>query len=82
MCFEHKYKLYINSQARFEYVLPSEYGDLSGLYFSAFSLNAERYSVSLRIQPECGKMRTRITPRTDTFYAVMMKTLNEDLQTY
>ena len=41
MCFEHKYKLYINSQARFEYVLPSEYGDLSGLYFSAFSLNAE-----------------------------------------
>ena len=28
------------------------------------------YSVSLRIQSECGKMRTRITPNTDTFYAV------------
>ena len=27
-------------------------------------------SVSLRIQSECGKMWTRITPNTDTFYAV------------
>ena len=30
----------------------------------------ERYGVSLRIQSEYGKMRTRITPNTDTFYAV------------
>ena len=42
----------------------------SGPYFSAFGLNTERYSVSLRIQFECGKMRTRITPNTDTFYGV------------
>ena len=53
----------------------------SGPHFSAFGLNTERYSVSLRIQSECGKMRTlfmqchchwkcRITPNTDTFYAV------------
>ena len=28
------------------------------------------YSVSFRIQSECGKMRTRITANTDTFYAV------------
>ena len=27
------------------------------------------FLVSLRIQFECGKMRTRITPNTDTFYA-------------
>ena len=27
-------------------------------------------SVSLRIQSECGKMGTRITPNTDTFHAV------------
>ena len=27
-------------------------------------------SVSLRIQSECGKMQTRITPSTDTFHAV------------
>ena len=29
------------------------------------------YLVSLRIQSEWGKMRTRITPNTDTFYAVL-----------
>ena len=28
------------------------------------------YGVSLRIQSECGKMRTRITPNTDSFYAI------------
>ena len=30
----------------------------------------ERYEVSLPIQSECGKMRTRITPNVDTFHAV------------
>ena len=29
----------------------------------------ESTEVSLRIQSECGKMRKRITPNTDTFYA-------------
>ena len=43
----------------------------SGPHFPAFRLNTERYSVSLRIQSECGKMRTRITPNTDTFYTVL-----------
>ena len=42
----------------------------SGPHFPAFGLNTERYSVSLRIQSECGKIRTRITPNTDTFHAV------------
>ena len=42
----------------------------SGPYFPAFRLNTERYSASLRIQSECGKMRTRITPNTETFHAV------------
>ena len=42
----------------------------SGPHFPAFELNTERYSVSLRIQPERGKIQTRITPNTDTFYAV------------
>ena len=36
----------------------SKYGLFSGPYFPAFGLNTERYSVSLRIQSECGKMRT------------------------
>ena len=42
----------------------------SGPHFPAFKLNAEIYGVSLRSQSECGKMRTKITPNTDTFYAV------------
>ena len=42
----------------------------SAPHFPAFRLNMERYGVSLRIQSEYGKMRTRITPNTDTFYAV------------
>ena len=35
----------------------------SGPHFPAFELNLERCSI-------CRKMRTRITPNTDTFYAV------------
>ena len=42
----------------------------SGSHFPTFGLNTERYSVSLRIQSEWGKMWTRITPNTDTFPAV------------
>ena len=36
-----------------------KYGVISGPYFPAFGLNTERYEVSLRIQSECGKIRTR-----------------------
>ena len=42
----------------------------SGPHFPVFGLNTDRYSVSLRIQSKYGKMRTRITLNTDTFYAV------------
>ena len=42
----------------------------SGPYFPALGLNAERYEVSLRIQSECRKIQTRITPNTDTFHTV------------
>ena len=49
----------------------------SGPHFPAFGLNTVSilssnagYSVSVRIQFECGKMGTRITPNTDTFHAV------------
>ena len=37
------------------------------------------YSVSLPIQSECGEIGTRKTPNTDTFRAVYMKTIREDL---
>ena len=47
------------------------YSELFWSAFPACGLNTERYFVSLRIQSECGKMQTRITPNTDTFYAVL-----------
>ena len=34
-------------------------GVISGPYFPAFVQNTERYFVPLRIQSECGKIRTR-----------------------
>ena len=43
----------------------------SGPYFPAFGLNTERYGLPLRIQCECGKIWTRITPNMDTFHAVI-----------
>ena len=45
--------------------------NFSGPYFPPFGLNTKRYSVSLRIQSECGKIRTRKTPNMDTFHAVV-----------
>ena len=43
----------------------------SGPYFPTFGLNTEN-SVSLRIQSKCEKIRTRKTPNTDTFLAVIV----------
>ena len=40
----------------------------SGPCFPAFGLNTERYSVSLCIQSECGKIRARKTLNTDTLH--------------
>ena len=39
--------------------------------FPAFRLTTEIYSLSLHIQSECGEIRTRITPSTDTFYRLI-----------
>ena len=44
----------------------------SGPHFPAFGLNTEIY-LSFRIQSQCVKMRTRITPNMDTFYEVLVK---------
>ena len=43
----------------------------SGPYVPAFGLNTKRYFVSLVIRSECRKIRTRITPNTDTFYGAL-----------
>ena len=42
----------------------------SGLHFPEFGLNTEVYFVNLRIQSECGKIRTIKTLNMDTFHAV------------
>ena len=41
-------------------------------HLSACGLNTKRYSVSVRIQSESGKIRTRKTPKSDTFHAVIL----------
>ena len=43
----------------------------SGPYFIAFGQNTERYPVSLLIQFECEKIRTRKTPNTGNFNAMI-----------
>ena len=44
-------------------------------HFPAFGLNTERFSPYLvRMRENARKMRTRITPNTDTFYAVKVFT--------
>ena len=53
----------------------------SGPHFQASVLNTERYGVSLRIQSECGKMRTRTISNMNTFYAVLqMEKIQKHLQ--
>ena len=51
----------------------------SGLYFPTFGLHTERYSVSLRIQSECGKIRTTKTPNIDNFHAVRFMIVSPQL---
>ena len=46
------------------------YSELFCSVFPAFGLNVERYGASLRIESECGKIRTGITPNKDTFPTV------------
>ena len=45
------------------------------LFWSTFSLIRNEYF--LRIQSECRRMRTRITPNTDTFYAVEVESVDK-----
>ena len=49
----------------------------SGPYFPAFGLNKERYGVC-----ECGKIRSRITPNTDTFHAVYINLLYKQVEKF
>ena len=64
-CETNKYKIHIHC------VQSIRIRSYSGPHFPAFELNTDSYSVSLCIQSEFGKMRTRITPSTGTFHAVI-----------
>ena len=61
---------FYNSQKLVHCVKSVRIQSYSGPYFPAFGLNTKRYSVSIRIQIECGEIQTRITPNKDSFYAV------------
>ena len=54
----------------------------SGPYFPAFGLNTERYSVSLRIQSECGKIKTKKYPNTDAAHAVISSTTEDKINLF
>ena len=45
----------------------------SSLYFPDFGVNTEKIFLNLLILFECGKMRTRKTPNTDTFHYTFMQ---------
>ena len=62
-------KTLISSKPTFRKKCP--HSELFWSVFPTFGMNTERCRVSVRIQCECGKMRTRITPNMDSFHAVL-----------
>ena len=67
--------LFIVSKLVEHYVKSVRIQCYSGPHFSRIFPHSDwirKDGVSLRIQSECGKMRTRITPNTDTLHAVRM----------
>ena len=62
-------KKFIRENKFSQKLIPLRY---SGPHVPAFGQNTERYSASLCIQSECGKIRTRITPITAAFHAMKM----------
>ena len=46
------------------------YSEFSGPFFPSFGLNTEKYRVSFYLQFDCGKIKSRETPNTDTFHTV------------
>ena len=64
--FENRFKEVTIKFVKIHYRIRS----YSGPHFPASGLNTERYGVSLRIHCKCGKIQTRVTPNTETFYAI------------
>ena len=66
-----KFKVYLVNKYQTHCVKSVCIRSFSSPYFPSFGLNTERYSLSLRIQSKCRKIRTKKTPNTDTFHAVL-----------
>ena len=62
-------KILISSKPTFRKKCP--HSELFWSVFPTFGMNTERCRGSVRIQCECGKMRTRIAPNMDSFHAVL-----------
>ena len=56
--------------------------NFSGPYFPASGLNTERFSLSLRIQSECGKIRTRKTRLKEGISTLVNTPLSENYQLF
>ena len=54
----------------------------SGPHFPVLGLDTERYGTSLHIYSEYGKIRTRITPNLDAFYAVISFIITHEFHHY
>ena len=65
----HKLSICLLKVSFFHYVKSLRIRNFSGRYFPAFGLDTERYGVPLPTQFDCGKIRTRKIPSTDTFHA-------------
>ena len=61
------------------YVKSVRVWSFSSPHFPAFVLNTERYGVSHHFHTECGKIRTRKTPNTDTFHVVIITYICEKI---
>ena len=59
------------------YVKSARIQSYSGPHFPAFGLNTDRYEVSIRIQSDCRKIRTRITPYTANFHALVITQIKQ-----
>ena len=57
-------------------MIKNSWSSYPGPHFLSFGLNTEIYEVSLRIQSECGKRRTRITPK----FSISCRLFNNSLQ--
>ena len=75
-------RLFVIKSVKFHCVKRVRIWSFSGTYFPVVGLNTERYSVYLRIQSKCGRIRTRKTPNTDIFNAVFKLLFPPNIQKY